>query len=61
MPYSVFKRLGKGERYLIKINLSFNGVGGDPMEAKGVISIIELTVGCKTMTTAFFVRHRGAR
>jgi len=54
MPYSVFKKLGKGDDELMKTNLTLNGVGGDPMEAKGVVSM-ELTVGSKTMATAFFV------
>ena len=54
MPYSMFKKLSKGDDELMKMNLTLNGVGGDPMEAKGVVSM-ELTVGSKTMATAFFV------
>jgi hypothetical protein len=31
-----------------------NGVGGNPMEARGVISM-ELTIGSKSLATTFFV------
>jgi hypothetical protein len=44
MSYSIFKKLGKEEDELVKTNLMLNGVGGNPMEAWGVISM-ELTVG----------------
>jgi len=54
MPYSLFKKLGKNDSELMKTNLTLNGVGGSPMEAKGVMSM-ELTVGSKTLATAFFV------
>jgi hypothetical protein len=40
---------------LIKTNMIVSGVGGgEPIGAKGVISM-ELTIGSKTLTTAFFV------
>jgi hypothetical protein len=57
MPYSVFKKLGREDDELVKNNLTINDVvgrGGNPMEAKGVISM-ELTVGSKSLATAFFV------
>jgi hypothetical protein len=38
----------------MKTNLMLNGVGGNPMEAQGVVSR-ELTVGSKSLATAFFV------
>jgi hypothetical protein len=38
----------------VKTNLMLNGVGGNPMEARGVISM-ELTVGSKLLATTFFV------
>jgi hypothetical protein len=38
----------------VKINLTLNGVGGNPIEAPGVISI-ELTVGSKSLATMFFI------
>jgi hypothetical protein len=55
MLYSLFKRLGGSDDDLIKTNMTVNGVGGgEPMGAKGVISL-ELTVGSKTLATEFFV------
>jgi hypothetical protein len=54
VPYSVFKKLGREDDELVKTNLMVNGVGGNPMEARGVISM-ELTVGSKSLTTAFFI------
>jgi hypothetical protein len=55
MSYSLFKKLGGSDDELIKTNMTVNGVGGgEPMGAKGVISM-ELTVGSKTLATAFFV------
>jgi hypothetical protein len=38
----------------MKTNLTLNGVGGNSMEARGVVSM-ELTVGSKSLTTTFFV------
>jgi hypothetical protein len=54
MSYSVFRKLGREDNELVKTNLTLNGVGGNPMEARGVISM-ELTVGSKSLATVFFV------
>jgi hypothetical protein len=55
MPYSLFKKLGGSDDELIKTNMTVSGVrGGEPMGAKGVISM-EITVGSKTLATTFFV------
>uniref|UniRef100_J3NCY2 Retrotransposon gag domain-containing protein n=1 Tax=Oryza brachyantha TaxID=4533 RepID=J3NCY2_ORYBR len=54
MPYLVFKRMGKEDSELLKTNLTLNGFTGEPTEAKGIISM-ELTIGSKTLPTAFFV------
>jgi hypothetical protein len=54
MSYSVFKKLGREDSELVNTNLTLNGVEGNPMEARGVISM-ELTVGSKSLATAFFV------
>ena len=55
MPYSLYKKLGRTNKELIKTNMTVSGVGGgDPIGAKGVASM-ELTVGSKTVATAFFV------
>jgi hypothetical protein len=55
MPYSFFKKMGKSDEELIKTNMTINGIGGgDPIGTKGVVSM-ELTIGSKTLTTAFFI------
>jgi hypothetical protein len=55
MPDSLYKKLGGTDKELIKTNMTVSGVGGgDPIGAKGVASM-ELTVGSKTVATAFFV------
>ena len=55
MPYSLYKKLAGTDEELIKTNMTVNSVGGgDPISAKGVASM-ELTVGSKTVATAFFV------
>jgi hypothetical protein len=54
MSYSVFKKLGREDSELVNTNLTLNGVEGNPMEARGVISM-ELTVGSKSLAIAFFV------
>jgi hypothetical protein len=51
---SLFKKLGHIESDLKRTNLSLSGFAGDPMEAKGIICK-ELTVGSKTVPTAFFM------
>nr|ABA98000.2 retrotransposon protein, putative, unclassified [Oryza sativa Japonica Group] len=54
MPYSLFKKLGHGDDELKKTNMILNGFNGEPTEAKGIFSA-ELTVGNKTLPTAFFI------
>jgi hypothetical protein len=54
MSYSVFKKFGWEDEELVKINLTLNSVGGNPMESSCVISM-ELTVGSKSLPTAFFI------
>jgi hypothetical protein len=54
MPYSVFKKLGREGDELVKTKLTLNDVGGNLMEARGVISM-KLTIGSKSLATTFFV------
>jgi hypothetical protein len=55
MPYSLFKKLGGSDEEFIKTNMTVSEVGGgEPMGAKGVISM-EHTIGSKTLAAAFFV------
>jgi hypothetical protein len=53
MPYSTFKKLGKTDAELIKTNMMITGIRGNgPIGPKGVVSM-ELTLGSKTIRTAF--------
>jgi hypothetical protein len=54
MSYFVFKKIGGEDNELMKTNLTLNGVGSNPMEARGVVSM-EITVGSKSLATMFFV------
>jgi hypothetical protein len=54
MSYTVFKKVGREDDELMKTNLTLNGMGGNLMEARGVI-FMELTIGSKSLATAFFV------
>jgi hypothetical protein len=54
MSYSMFKKFGREDDDLMKTNLTLNGVGGNLMEARGIVSM-ELTVGSKSLTTVFFI------
>jgi hypothetical protein len=54
MSYSISKKLRREDDELVKTNLMLNGVGGNPIEAKDVISM-ELTIGSKSLATAFFI------
>jgi hypothetical protein len=54
MSYSVFKKLGREDDELVKTNLMLNGVGGNPIKARGVVSM-ELTIGSKSLATVFFI------
>jgi hypothetical protein len=54
MPWTVFKMLGHKDKDLKKTNLSLSRFIGEPAEAKWVVCK-ELTVGSKTIPTAFFV------
>jgi hypothetical protein len=56
MSYAVSKKLRWEDHKLIKNNLMLNNVrgGGNPMEARSIVSM-ELTVGSKSLATAFFV------
>ncbi len=38
MSYSAFKKFGREDDELVKTNLTLNSVGGNPMEARGVVT-----------------------
>jgi hypothetical protein len=54
MPYHLFEKLGHQEKELMKTNMTLSGFAGEASDTKGIVSK-ELTVGSKTMWTAFFV------
>jgi hypothetical protein len=54
ISYSFFKKLGREDDELMKTSLMLNGMGGNPMEAGGVVSM-DLTIGSKSLTTALFI------
>jgi hypothetical protein len=54
MLYSIFKKLGQEDDELVKTNQTLNDVGSNSMEARGII-YMELTVGRKSIATAFFI------
>ena len=55
MPYPLYMKLGGTNEELIKTNMTISIVGGGaPILARGVANM-ELTIGSKTLATAFFV------
>jgi hypothetical protein len=55
MPYSLYRKLGKHDDKLVKTKMTLSDIGTDSsIKTKGVTSI-ELTIGTKTLATAFFV------
>jgi hypothetical protein len=55
VPYSLYRNLGKQDDELVKTNMTLSDVGIDnSIKAKGV-TFVELTIGAKTLTAAFFV------
>jgi hypothetical protein len=57
MPYPLYKKLGGTDDELVKTNMAITGVGGGtPILARGIANM-ELTVGSKTLATAFFVAN----
>jgi hypothetical protein len=55
MPYSTFKKLGKTDAELIKMNMMIMCIRGDGSIGPMGIASMELTVGSKTTPTALFV------
>ena len=54
MPYTTFRKLGKGSRDLIETDMMLKDFGGNTSKTRGAINV-ELTIGCKTLLTTFFV------
>lgn len=53
MPFSKIQKLGKSKQDLIEINMQITTFTWDPTMTMGVL-IVEITVGPKMSTTAFF-------
>jgi hypothetical protein len=54
MPYVMYRKLGKGDQDLTKIDMMLKDFEGNVSLAKGAVCI-ELTIGSKTLPTTFFV------
>ena len=57
MPYTTFRKLGKGLGDLIETDMMLKDFGGNASKTQGAINI-ELTIGSKTLLTTFFVIDR---
>ena len=54
MPYTTFRKLGKGPGDLIETNMMLKDFGGDTSMTQGAMNV-ELTIRNKTLLTMFFV------
>ena len=54
MPYTTFRKLGKGPEDLIETDMMLKDFGGNTSKTRGAINV-ELTIGSKTLLTTFFV------
>ena len=54
MPYTTFRKLGKGPGDLMETDMMLKDFGGNASETRGAINV-ELTIGSKTLLTTFFV------
>ena len=54
MPYAVYRKLGKGDKFLTRTDMMLKDFEGNVSPIKGAICD-ELTIGSKTLPTTFFV------
>ena len=54
MPYTTFRKLGKGHGDLLETDMMLKDFGGNTSKTQGAVSV-ELTIGSKTLPTTFFV------
>ena len=54
MPYTTFRKLGKGPGDLIETDMMLKDFRGNASKTRGAINV-ELTIGSKTLLTTFFV------
>ena len=53
MPYTTFRKLGKGLGDLLETNMMLKDFGGKASRPRGAVNV-ELTIGSKTLPTTFF-------
>ena len=54
MPYTTFRKLGKGPGDLMETDMMLKDFGGNASKTRGAINV-KLTIGSKTLLTTFFV------
>ena len=54
MPYTTFRKLGKGLGDLIKTDMMLKDFGGNASKTRGAMNV-ELIIGSKILLTTFFV------
>ena len=54
MPYTTFRKLGKGPGDLIETDMMLKDFGGNASKTRGAMNV-ELTIRSKTLLTTFFV------
>ena len=54
MPYTTFRKLGKGLGDLIETDMMLKDFGDNASKTRGAMNV-ELTIGSKTLLTTFFV------
>ena len=54
MPYTTFRKLGKGPGDLIETDMMLKDFGGNASKTREAMNV-ELTIGSKTLLTTFFV------
>jgi hypothetical protein len=60
MPYTMMRKIGKSDEYLTQTDMMLVDFEGNVSPAQGAI-YVELTIGSKTLPTAFFViKGRGS-
>ena len=54
MPYTMFRKLGKGPGDLLETDMMLKDFGGNASKTRGAVNV-ELTIESKTLPTTFFI------
>jgi len=54
MPYTMFRKIGKGPRDLLGTDMMLKDFGGNASKTRGAVNV-KLTIRSKTLPTTFFV------